>query len=57
MDPMRTERERGVRMADGWVPHGKLNSFITDGWVPHVERERELRMADGRVLNSAASYT
>jgi hypothetical protein len=36
MGPMRTERERGVRMADGRVPHGKLNSFITDGWVPHV---------------------
>jgi hypothetical protein len=48
MDPMRTERERGVRMADGWVPHGKLNSFITDGWVPHVEREREReRVEDG----------
>jgi hypothetical protein len=35
------ERERGVRTADGRVPHGKHNSFITDGWVPRVGRERE----------------
>jgi hypothetical protein len=39
-DWFHAQRERGVRMADGWVPHGKLNGFITDGCVPHVERER-----------------
>jgi hypothetical protein len=38
MGPMHRERERGVRMADRWVPHGKLNDFITDGCVPHRER-------------------